>query len=31
MIWGEILAGLIASAMLFMTLNMDMFMPKKDE
>jgi len=29
--WGEILAGVIASAMLFITVNMDKFMPKKEE
>lgn len=30
MIWGEVLAALIASALLFATINMDMFIPRKD-
>ena len=29
--WGEILAGLIASAILFATINLDLFLPKKEE
>lgn len=29
--WGEILAGLIASALLFITVNMDKFIPGKAE
>ena len=31
MIWGEILAGLVVSVMLFLTINLDKFMPKKGE
>lgn len=31
MIWGEILAGLIASAMLYITINMDKFMTRKGD
>ncbi len=29
MIWGEILAGFIASAMLYITINMDKFVPRR--
>ncbi len=29
MIWGEIFAGVIASIMLYVTINMDKFLPKR--
>ncbi len=30
MIWGEIFAGVIASIMLYVTINMDKFLPPKE-